>query len=121
MRGPRHSGGGLTDGGIAPPDVPVDLLGTEEGPMRRELLRQIAHLEEQISRFIHDNCPFETPPAAMRRGPALLSTSELEHIRDELLAARTALHQRVVERAESLMPTYEPPRRGLLARLLRRR
>jgi len=70
-------------GGTPPPatDVPDPV---DEGPMRRELLRQIAQLERRLSASTpgwESTCP--TP----RRGPALQPTSELERLRDELHAA----------------------------------
>jgi hypothetical protein len=93
-----------TKTGGPPATPPPDLdATTAEGPMRRELLRQIAHLDQQISLFVHDNCPFEPLPAAAHRGPAVLSTAELEAIRDELLATRTHLHERIVARVTDRM------------------
>jgi hypothetical protein len=89
--------------------------------MRRELLRQIAHLEEQLSRFTRDNTPFEPMPPVRRRGPAVLQTASLEDIRDELLAVRAALHDRVVERVgERLVDETPAPRPSWWRRLLGR-
>jgi hypothetical protein len=98
------------DGGAG--DVPpVDLLPVDEGPMRRDLLRQIAQLEAQIADFIIENCPFEPPPlTSPQRGPQILSNAELEEIRDELLATRAALHERIVQRVASM--SAPRPRRG---------
>ncbi len=114
-----------TKPGGPPATPPLDLdATTAEGPMRRELLRQIAHLDQQISHFVHDNCPFEPLPAAAPRGPAVLSTAELEAIRDELLATRTHLHERIVDRVTDRMGLDDAgapaPDHGLLARLRRR-
>ncbi len=66
---------------VAPPpaEPPVD-----EGPMRRELLRQIAQLDEQLGARPAGPVSGRTTP---RRGPAVQSNAELEQIRDELLVA----------------------------------
>lgn len=71
------------DGGTPPPvtEAPDTV---DEGPMRRELLRQIAQLESRLSASTpgwEPTCP------APRRGPALQPTGELERVRDELLLA----------------------------------
>lgn len=109
------------DGG-APPPVSPFLPVLDEGPMRAELLRQIRRLEIEISRFAVENCPYDEIPPAPRRGPAILSTAQLEEIRDELLAARTALHDLVVERVTARMraATPRPASSGRLGRLRRR-
>lgn len=118
----RHTPGRMrTDGGAGTPPPPDLRTPTDEGPMRRELLRQIAHLEAQLSRFTRDNTPFEPMPAVKRRGPAVLPTAALEDIRDELLALRTALHDRVVDRVRDRLVDEPAPRPAGRRRLLRRR
>lgn len=112
----RHGGPPVGDD-ILPPLPPEISALTDEGPMRRELLRQIAHLEEQLSRFTRDNTPFEPMPAVRRRGPAVLETASLEEIRDELLAVRQALHERVVDRVRDRLVEEDPAPPSRLARL----
>lgn len=110
-------------GGAPPPVVPID-LPVDEGPMRSELLRQIRRLEIEMSRFAAANCPFDGAPRSARRGPAILTTAQLEEIRDELLEARAALHQLVVDRSTARLRAAaahgddDAPkkRRGLLRR-----
>ncbi|MCW2997930.1 MAG: hypothetical protein JWN65_1479 [Solirubrobacterales bacterium] len=89
-------------GGTPPPAAPV-LPSLDEGPMRAELLRQIRRLELEISRFSVANCPYAAVPASRQRGPAILTTAQLEEIRDELLASRSALHELVVLRMSAGM------------------
>jgi hypothetical protein len=71
-------------GGAAPPPAAPSADPVDEGPMRRELLRQIAQLETELSARRPDWSPTCTTP---KRGPALQPTAELERLRDELLAA----------------------------------
>jgi hypothetical protein len=52
--------------------------------MRRELLRQIALLDADLSAR---SAALPTGRTTARRGPAVLPTAELERIRDELLRA----------------------------------
>jgi hypothetical protein len=75
-----------------------ELLGADEGPMRRELMRQIAALEVKLSKFRRDQAPFEQLPELLKRGPALLSTEQLEQVRDELLELIDVLQRRVAQR-----------------------
>lgn len=82
--------------GQAPPPEAPTTAPTDEGPMRGELRRQIAFLERDIAKFVALNCPHEPQTASKPRGPGVLATSELEEIRDELLALRTRLHDAVV-------------------------
>ncbi|MEA2172196.1 MAG: hypothetical protein QOF76_5496 [Solirubrobacteraceae bacterium] len=67
--------------------------------MRSELRRQIEQLEAAISRFVVDNAPCEPRPASPMRGPAVLSTADLERTRDELVAQQAELRDHVVQRA----------------------
>lgn len=109
---PRTPGDG---GGFLPPSIDDPLL-TAEGPMRRELLRQIERLEAEISAFVVANCPYEPPPtSAWRDGPRVLTTSELEDVRDELVAMRSELHERIVQQ-EAEQPPPAPGRTRLRGR-----
>ncbi|MHB8692946.1 MAG: hypothetical protein ACYDHH_17050 [Solirubrobacteraceae bacterium] len=75
-----------------------ELLDADEGPMRRELMRQIAALELRFSQLRRDHAPYEQLPPALERGPAVLSTEALEQVRDELLETINQLEQRVADR-----------------------
>ncbi|MEA2166822.1 MAG: hypothetical protein QOF76_122 [Solirubrobacteraceae bacterium] len=103
MKTRSESGDDLAGGGSGNlPPVDFD-LAVDEGPMRRELLRQIRQLEDDIARFITDNCPYEPPiVASPNRGPAIQTNADLERIRDELLESRAALHERIVDRVASM-------------------
>lgn len=65
---------------------PVDLV-VDEGPMRAELLRQIAGLELELAVAQARARDWRRRRVSPRRGPAVLPTATLERIRDELLAA----------------------------------
>ncbi len=56
----------------------------EEGRARRDLLRQIAALERQVSDLAVLHCVWRTPRHGHVQGPALLSLEQLERVRDEL-------------------------------------
>lgn len=71
-------------GSGAPPAPPVAPDPVDEGPMRRELLRQIGQLEVELSMRVPGWEPTCRTP---RRGPAMAPTSELEALRDELMHA----------------------------------
>jgi hypothetical protein len=73
-----------TRGGAAPPPAPPVEPVVDEGPMRRELLRQIALLDADLATQNRYPLPERT---TARRGPAILPTAALERIRDELLDA----------------------------------
>jgi hypothetical protein len=66
-----------------------ELLHVDERPARVELRRQIARLEAELGELFTDAFPrgarlvYEVAPAG---GPRLLSTAELEGVRDRLLA-----------------------------------
>ena len=75
-----------------------ELLSADEGPMRRELMRQIAALELKLSRFRRDHAPFEQLPELLQRGPALLTTEQLEQVRDEMLQLVDDLQGRITAR-----------------------
>ncbi len=82
-------------GDSAPPATPpVELPVTDEGPMRRELLRQIALLEQELTTEIVRERLWATHRANRRRGPARQDTAALESIRDELVEAISAIHRR---------------------------
>lgn len=102
-----------------PPPVEPDQISVDEGPMRRELLRQIAALERELSRLVSETCPWDPVVANPSRGPAMLSTADLEKIRDELLTASSVVHERIVTRATAGLFDEPEPRGGLLARLRR--
>lgn len=68
----------------APPAPPQAPEPVDEGPMRRELLRQIGELEVQLSASRPGWEPTCTTP---KRGPAMAPTRELEALRDELMQA----------------------------------
>lgn len=70
-----------------PPVTPPAELVVDEGPMRAELLRQIAGLEEELVGALAHARDWRRRRTTPRRGPALLPTETLEQIRDELLAA----------------------------------
>ncbi len=100
-----------------PPDI--DLVDVDEGPMRRELLRQIAQLERELTRLTANTSPWDPVKAHPLRGPAVLTTADLELIRDELLRAITTLHERIVGRAGSAFAAT-PAKGGRLRRFFRR-
>ncbi|MCW3064675.1 MAG: hypothetical protein JWN32_1847 [Solirubrobacterales bacterium] len=76
---PIRASGGSGSPPRTPAEVPVD-----EGPMRRELLRQIALLDADLAARSEG---WGTVRVTPRRGPALQPTAVLERIRDELLTA----------------------------------
>jgi hypothetical protein len=77
-----------------------DPPGLDESPMRRELVRQIAALEGKMSRLVVNNAPHRPAQTSPPRGPAILTTAELEQVRDELLAAIARLHGQILQRVE---------------------
>jgi hypothetical protein len=77
-----------------------DLPGLDEGPMRRELVRQIAALEGTLSRLVVNNAPHRPARTSPTRGPAILSTAELEQVRDELLAEIARLRGEILQCVE---------------------
>jgi hypothetical protein len=82
-------------GDIGPPaSPPFDLPVTDEGPMRRELLRQIALLEQELTTEVVRERLWATHRANTRRGPARQDTAALEAIRDELVEAISLIHRR---------------------------
>jgi hypothetical protein len=86
----------LSTGDAAPPRPPADApsLAVDEGPLRSELLRQIAHLEGELATLVSNACPWDPPQASPERGPGLQPTPTLERIRDELLDALDAVRNR---------------------------
>lgn len=111
------------DGGCGMPPALGGATSVDEGPMRRELMRQIRAVELEMARFKSENCPYERIVTSPARGPAVLSTAQLEQVRDELLAARAELQDRVVRRETAELEAALRPH-GLvdrLRRVLRRR
>jgi hypothetical protein len=102
-------------GGIGPPPD-IDLVDVDEGPMRRELLRQIEQLELELTRLTAATSPWDPVVAHPARGPAVLPTADLELIRDELLRAIATIRERIVTRAGAEF-AEEPPARGLASRI----
>lgn len=117
-------GDGATGTGGVPPIPPdIEPITSDEGPMRGELKRQIEALETEIAQFIVDNCPYEELPRLAERGPAVLSTEQLEFVRDELLQLQADLHERLVGRMSERLEDDEAPEPevvGLFERLRRR-
>ncbi len=114
-----------TDGAGSQPPLPpiLDLPGVDEGPMRRDLKRQIQQLEHEIASFHVENCPYEAFEASPARGPAVLTNEQLEQVRDELTEIRAELHERVTQRAVDRMvqdTEPQPPAVGIIERLKRR-
>lgn len=114
----RTDGTGAGGGPPLPPEL--DLVAADEGPMRGDLKRQIAALEHEIAQFVVDNCPFEPLPVMAERGPAILTTEQLEYVRDELLAVQRQLHDRAVSRMAAGFEEPELELNGILERLRRR-
>ncbi len=114
-----------TDGMDSRPPLPpiLDLPGVDEGPMRRDLKRQIQQLEHEIASFHVENCPYEAFEASPVRGPAVLTNEQLEQVRDELTEVRAELHERVTQRAVdqlALDTERHPEAVGVIERLNRR-
>ncbi len=87
--------------------------------MRRELLRQIGQLERELTRLNSTHSPWDPVTASPERGPAVLSTADLEIIRDELLAAMSSMHDRIVNKATEVLAD-EPAERGGVKAAFRR-
>lgn len=100
------------NGGWPPPQAPPGPDVVDEGPMRAELLRQIGHLEIDLGQFASVNRPYDAVVASPQRGQAILATADLEATRDELLAARSMLHDLMVQRVLGAVG----PRAGTAAR-----
>jgi hypothetical protein len=79
----------------APPPLlpPLRQTVTDEGPMRRELLRQIALLEQELTSAIARERLWAMGRTNRRRGPAWQDTGSLEEIRDELVQAIAVLRE----------------------------
>jgi hypothetical protein len=83
-----------THGSGTPPPPVFDAAPVAEGPMRRELRRQIARLERELARLKLVIAPWEIDRVTPSRGPALLDAAALESVRDELLTALATLRRR---------------------------
>jgi hypothetical protein len=94
--------------------------------MRRELLRQIAELEQQITMFRLEHGSYARPSETPQQGPVVLSSERLEGVRDELLSTLAALQDGVATRfADGLNVApkdgdAQGPRSGRLTRWWRR-
>ena len=51
-------------------------------------------------RLVVDNAPYRPAHTSPTRGPAILSTAELEQVRDELLAKIARLHGHILQRVD---------------------
>jgi hypothetical protein len=118
----QRGSGGTGTGGAPPPPPDLDLIAADEGPMRGDLKRQIQALEGELAQFIVDNCPYEVLPTVDERGPTVLTTEQLEFVRDELLVLQRELYERVVAQASGDLDVEEPRPEvvGLFERLRRR-
>jgi hypothetical protein len=83
-----------THGSGTPPPPVFDERPVAEGPMRRELRRQIGRLERELARLKLVIAPWEIDRVTPPRGPALLDAAALEAVRDELLTALATLRRR---------------------------
>ena len=79
-------------GGAAGPPL-AGIVGVDEGPMRRDLCRQIGWLERDLTELAIAVAPWEPRRSSSTRGPSVLCTRELEEVRDELLTAIARLSQ----------------------------
>jgi hypothetical protein len=84
-----------------PPLLPGTRTYTDERPARRDLLDQIARLEEELGQIFCSTWPrqgFEMDVPSRGGGPRLLALAELEELRDDLARrvqdARRALSDR---------------------------
>lgn len=115
----------LTDGAGGPPPVDLPSLVTDEGPMRGELRRQIERLEKQLAELKASAWSWGTSLERPKRGPAVLTTSQLEEVRDELYEELNHLRAKVAEAdfaaLEGLDQTPDSHRQeGLLHTIVRR-
>ena len=101
----RQTLGPVIPGTQAPPARPPFLPGTrprtDERPARRDLLEQVARLEDELSQVFCSTWPrkgFDNWDVPGRGGPRLLALAELEELRDDLAdrvhTARRALSDR---------------------------
>jgi hypothetical protein len=79
------------------PPAPPDLFDfrVDEGPMRRDLRRQIMWLERDLVALREMISPWEPIRTHEVRGPGLMTGSDLEAIRDELLEQVNKLRARL--------------------------
>lgn len=104
-----HSGGGIGA------DLPAQLTGADELPLRIELRRQIARLELELSQLWASAFPRRginwTVGAA--GGPRVLGAEDLERVRDGLLIRIREAQQELGRRAD-----VEERNRGLVERMI---
>lgn len=97
-------------------NVPLEhLVTTDERPLRDELRRQIARLEQQLSELWTSAFPrqgIEWQVGAVG-GPRILNASELERIRDALLTRVREAQTELARRAD-----VEEKNRGLVERMI---
>jgi hypothetical protein len=96
-----------TGGGGAPPDEAL-LRPLDEGPGRRDLLRQIAALERRLSELAVAHSVWLETAAAEERAPSVLSMEELELVRDRLYTAIGELKELLVERERRRLDQERP-------------
>ena len=88
----------------------------DERAARRNLLDQVARLEQELSQLVCSSWPRKglTPSVAGRAGPRLLTLAELEELRDELAGEVQHLRRSLTDR------TYaEEQKRCLIEHMLR--
>ena len=92
--------------------------------MKRELRRQIDHLEGALSEFRREHAPFDAIPSGPATTPTVLETEQLEFVRDDLLFKLSALQDRAAQRfaheLDAPPPLEDPQPTGWRARLRRK-
>jgi hypothetical protein len=97
-------------------EVPLDLLvTTDDRPLREELRRQIARLEQQLSELWTSAFPRKGIDWSVGAvgGPRILSAAELERIRDALVVRIREAQTEIARRAD-----VEEQNRGLVERMI---
>jgi hypothetical protein len=97
-------------------DVPLEpLVTTDDRPLRDELRRQIARLEQQLSELWSSAFPRQGIDWSVGAvgGPRILGAAELERIRDALLVRVREAQTEIARRAD-----VEEKNRGLVERMI---
>lgn len=97
-------------------DVPLDpLVTTDDRPLRDELRRQIARLEQQLSELWTSAFPRKGIDWSVGAvgGPRILGAAELERIRDALVVRIREAQTEIARRAD-----VEEKNRGLVERMI---